>query len=417
MKILNIWLFLIVIAAGYLFQFLIAVNAPRAIFGDMTSYHEYAIAFTQGKYQGICCNKNPGYGVFLGVIYRFFGPGHPEALIAIQTGLNILSALLVYLASGKILGEKPATGALFLGLFNPLTAAYAGYRLSETVTLSLISWLVFLYSHLRTDKFRFGWLAVGFVSGLILFVRMQFYYFAAASYLLPLLFVRSFNNKLKYTALAATFFIIANLYSLTVNYHDFRAVSFNAPYHAFYGALYSNFFNDFRYPELTRDFDALNMDYSAVALEFFQTPYQNLHEFEAKYRQLFLQRIPNDWPAFLTNTLRNFVWMWDKYFLYVYEDKFLPYSAVIARITNLIFLVFGTVGIVGYRKSGGQGRKLLLALTLVLFVYISTMFTLVSNESRHALPFYPLLTFWAGGGINLFFNRIRCGGKLNPDTT
>ena len=169
-----------------------------------------------------------------------------------------------------------------------------------------------------------------------------------------------------------------------------------------------SFFMD-RYPELEKDLPKLNPTYYKINLDLNTTPYLYLSEKKKMYAALFWEKMKTDWPIFIKNTVRNVFFLWDKDHLFTYHDPFHPGDTLPLRAYNFGLFAFFFIGIGGYVKRKVKEKGFMdpiVLFTLGLFLYITLIFSPVTNETRHSLPFYPLLFLWAGYGINII------GGKL-----
>jgi hypothetical protein len=146
-----------------------------------------------------------------------------------------------------------------------------------------------------------------------------------------------------------------------------------------------------------------NLDplYTRVNLEFHTSNWTNIPSLNKKYNSLFWNEFPNKWKIYLLIWAKNIFWVWDKYFLIVFVDPFYPKSILPIRLLNMFLLVFSLIGILLLlKRKKTLERIIFLIATCSLFMYISLIFTIVSNETRHSIIFYPILMIWAAYGID-----------------
>ena len=91
-----------------------------------------------------------------------------------------------------------------------------------------------------------------------------------------------------------------------------------------------------------------------------------------------------------------------------YIDPYYPADKWILRAVNVTSLLLFLTGIYGYiRKQKGKIiNSPLIMYTLLFFLYITFLFPLLTNESRHSLIYYSLIYFWAGYGFLLIYNYV-----------
>ena len=128
---------------GLLFRLFLAFNAYNTIVFDAKGYSDFAIELLSGKWPIDCCAKNMGYGAFLAVIYNFFGIENLTAVRLVHIVIDLMSAALLYQTAKKIFNQKAALFSFIIYLFNPFTAAFTGLVLAETVSIFLVSLLLY----------------------------------------------------------------------------------------------------------------------------------------------------------------------------------------------------------------------------------------------------------------------------------
>ncbi|MBI3955017.1 glycosyltransferase family 39 protein, partial [Candidatus Gottesmanbacteria bacterium] len=357
--------------------------------------------FLKGGAVADCCNKGLGYSAFLAVIYFIFGPSNLAAVKLLQNVLDLTTAVLIYLTAAKFFSRKAALISMLFYLINPFTSAYTGILLSETLTLFYIVLIAFLVTR---SSFRHNvtlWFLCGIVSGLLVFTRITFIYFIFVFVIYLSSRLKSNLKLMMYFMLMFAFgFLVAVSYPIYANYAKFKAISITPPYNIYAGGLYLNFYND-RYAELFRDFDSVNPQFTQIFQEYNDASLEEISQLRKKFQTLFWEKFKNEWPLFIRNIVRNIFWMWDKYILYPYEDPFYPKDTFFLRWFNIGSIALYFMGVICYIKKSRKEsfNNPLLVFTVLLFFYMTFTFTLVSNESRHSLPFYGLIYLWVGYGM------------------
>lgn len=394
----KIFFFAFIVLFGFFYRLYLASFSYSTLVFDMLAYSRYARDILRGVWPISCCIQNVGYSVFLAGVYSLFGIDNIFAVRLIQVLLDLVTALIVYLIGKSIFGSKTAFISFVLYIINPFTSSYTGLVLAETVTLlfvSLIAYILHISAFLKRPAL---WLILGILLGLLLFTRHSFYYFSLVFILLLSFMVGKGVKRLKFILITLIGFLLASSYSLIGYYRNYHVISLVPPYSFMAGILYSDFFLG-KYPEV--EFHGIAPEYTQMAVEFNNTPLQDKKKYSQKYTALFWQKMKTDWPIFIKNISRNMFWIWDKDHLYTYVDPFYPSDRWVLRILNLGILGFSIVGIIKYirRIKCAFQKNLVLLLTVALMLYITFVFTLVSNESRHSLAVYSLVMLWAGYGL------------------
>lgn len=369
-----LWLLL----GGLLFRLFLAFNAYNTIVFDAKGYSDFAVQFLRGGWPIDCCAKNMGYPAFLAVIYAFFGIENLTAVRLIHVFIDLGSALLLWEVAKKIFPPRAAFFSFLIYLFNPFTAAFTGLILAETISIFFLLLMLCFIVNKR-------WFLAGASAGLLLFTRHSFYYF------LPVLFIILSLKNIRVLLVLIVGFLLASSYSLMVNYKTFGKLSLVPLYNLKYEIIYLNFYR-WKYPEV--EFQGELPEYGEVVQSYWNTPIEGKAAHSEKYKQLLLARLPGEWPVFVSNLAWNVLWLWDKDHLYTYVDRFYPEDRWPMRVLNIALILFWAAGMIK-----GKRREPVFLFSLLLFAYITALFPLLSNESRHTLVYYPLLSLWAGRGL------------------
>lgn len=390
--------FVILLIAGFIFRLFLASHAYDTLIFDALGYSDFAKDFLSGKLVIDCCAKNVGYSLFLALVYGIFGIENVWAVRIVHILLDLGSSALLYGISKKVFNESVANIVFVLYLFNPFTAAFTGLVLAETVTIFYLTLIAFVLTRPSLPRSAWLWFSLGLLFGLLLFTRHSFYYVIFVYlFLLSFLLFTRMKQRLQFLLIVFSGFFLVSSYSLYGYYTTFRKITLVPPYNLKYEIIYMNYYL-WHYPEV--EFKGIHPMYQEVVQGYWETPFEKKAEHSQKYKKLFLERLPADWPVFVHNIASNIVWLWDKDHLYTYADPFYPFDQWPLRILNGILFVCFAIGIIGY-AVGERTRALrqpLFLMSVLLFLYITFLFSLLSNESRHSLAFYPFLILWAGYG-------------------
>ncbi len=403
---------MILFILGFFFRLFLAFNAYDTLVFDAKGYADVAIDFVSGKLPIDCCAKNMGYGAFLAALYALFGVENLTAVRLVHIALDLVSALLLYQTAKKLFNQKAALFSFIIYLFNPFAAAFTGLILAETISIFLVSLLLYILSRSAFRTNVFLWFTFGVTAGLLLFARHSFYYFLFVFLaILGIGVVREFGAYRggKLVALLLVGFLLASSYSLIVNAKTFGKPSLVPPYNLTYEIIYLNFYR-WKYPEV--EFKGELPEYGQVVQSYWNTPIEGKAAHSEKYKQLLLRRLPGEWPTFLSNIAMNVVWLWDKDHLYTYVDKFYPADQWPMRILNIALIGMWGIGVI--REIKEKRKKILrepvFLFSMLLFFYIASLFPLLSNESRHTLVYYPILSLWAGNGLEQLIPFLSSSG-------
>jgi hypothetical protein len=303
----------------------------------------------------------------------------------------------------KMFGKRAAFFIMFLYIVNPFTSAFTGLKLSEIITIFYFTMIMFIISLSTFNKSKLIWFSWGIFLGLLIFTRQQYLFFVLITIL-----IFAFVFFEKFYKLFFIIFSIFGIFSICwylfiANYVQYKVITITPPYtDTWGGGFYSNFYNDSRYNEVANS-SQMNLTFVQLASQFHDIPLSDKLEYEKMYKTLFFQKIRIDWPIYLKNTLRNMLWLWDKEHLYQYVDRFYPYDKWSVRVGNIILLVFCVIGLVRYYLINQSNffRNKVVLFSLILFSYITIIFSLVSNESRHTIAAYSLLIYWSGYGLSI----------------
>lgn len=393
-----VWLLI----GGFLFRLFLAFGAYGRLVFDAKGYSDFAVQFLRGAWPIDCCAKNMGYPAFLSVIYALFGIENLIAVRLVHIAVDMGTAFLLWSTAKKMFSPRAAFFSFIIYLFNPFTAAFTGLGLAETLSIFLVVLLTCILSRPRFSSRSMLWFAFGVTSGLLLFTRHSFYYILFALFaVLAVLIVR----KLSFLPVVLVGFVLASSYSLIVNYNAFGKPSLVPLYNLTYEIIYLNFYR-WKYPEV--EFKGELPQYGQVVQSYWNTPIEGKAAHSETYKKMLLARLPNEWPVFVTNLGWNVLWLWDKDHLYTYVDQFFPADQWPMRILNIGLITLWAVGVIRFIREKGMRvfREPVFLFSVLLFFYITLLFPLLSNESRHTLVYYPILSHWAGYGLSFFMPYV-----------
>lgn len=404
----KIIIILLIILGAFLYRLILGSFAENRLLFDMIVYDYQAKEMIKGNLVADCCDHNMGYAAFLAPIYYFFTPDNITSLRVVQSLIDVITGLLIYIVAGNLFNKKTAAISSLIYLANPLTASYTGLKLAEIITLFMVTVVTLIISNTQFKNNLLLQLLFGVSLGLLLFIKSSLYYFVILLlFLILFLIFKTWKQKIFFLIFSLSGFLIASIYPLVSNYRWYNKVSIVPPYNVMgLGLLYLNFYNE-RFPELFNMGKEINPAFLKFMNEYSEATYPMVSVFKKKYEGLFLQKIRREWPLFIRNTVRNIFWMWDKNHLYYYADPFYPLDSWPIITGNIALFMFGVYGFIKYihKVKLNISHSPMIIYTATMFLYITFVFSLVSNESRHSLPFYPLLFLWAGYGIGMINSK------------
>jgi len=402
---------IIAIFLGFVYRIYLSSLAQSHPIFDMSAYHKYASAIAAGNLVTDCCLWNVGYSAFLAAVYKLFGSDNIIAVRTAQSIIDVSTAYLIYLIAAEKWGKQSAFPSLLLYLTNPLTASYAGLRLGEVITIFYITLLTYVITRKTFAKNFLLWLINGVILGLLLFTKQSLFFFVIAFNFTTALLILKRINKFLFLIISLSGLIISSSYTLLANYKNFQKLSLVPPYNNAWTQLYTSFYYS-HWPEIDSEYEqfkSYTSGYIQPWTEYKNATLEQKLELEVKNKLLFLRKLQKDWPIFIGNTTANIFWIWDKTHLYYYHDPFYPQDKLIIRTVNILWFVLFIIGFSIYIKEYKRNilKDELFLISIILFLYVTFFFTLVNNEQRLSLYFYPFIFLFGGLGITHIIDTIR----------
>ncbi len=418
-RLLAIGLFLI---AGVFFRLWLAALSPQPFIFDQVEYHRFALGILQkGLY--VEPARLYGYPLLVALLYRLTGSGNIAAWQTFQALLDSFTALLVFILARRLWRQElVAWLAYLLYLFNPTTSAYTGVLLSEvTGTFLLTALLLLVVLFFQTKKPYWFWL-VALFAGFLVQVRPVFLFFSVLVGLasvgwfltgkislkkkvwLSVIFLVLFTSSFWYTVVGNLVYF-KQLSPTTVDNLPVRElylslyVSGRAPYHAKNGY-------DVYPPEVMK----LYNEYSVLPQNS-----QERGEMAKKYWLLAQQKITADPEAFLFSRLGKFWYVWEKHYLFYYQETSNKLRDMAVYWGNATILIIGWLGMFHWGikqwRSRDSARRLLGGMVVILPVYVSLIHSVSLAEERYSLPAYPLIFVFASYTLVRLLRKLKIRTK------
>ncbi len=221
---LIIFLFAIILRVSYCFLFKENILYIQThVFGDTQDYIQIANNFLSGK--GLVSSpyriayRPPLYPLFLSGVYFLFGDGYWPIRI-IQSILDALTCIIVYLLGKRILNVQTGKIASFICAIYPFFIFFTGFELTETLFILLLVITIFLWLKVKDVSSIEKPIFAGVVSGLTILCRPSALLFVFLSF--AVLFFLWGKKGWQKIGILMTFTILTILPWSVRNFYHFR---------------------------------------------------------------------------------------------------------------------------------------------------------------------------------------------------
>lgn len=398
-------LFGLIFLVGFAYRYILGSRTEQHLVWDQVVYVEMAERLLSGQFAADCCTHGPGYSLFLALIFFLFGKGNLLAVRLVQAALDTLTGLIIFAVTRRLFTQKIAIVSLLLYLINPFTSSYTGLILAETVGSFLISLIAYMMSlsHLLTK--RFALIVFAFLLSYVGVTKYAFFYASILGLCIVIVILlrrRLFRECMFFIVTACIVFA----YPLMANVAVFGAYTVMPPYSDTTSLFYASLFMG-RYPELYSEFGKVSPEYAKVMEEYYHVAQYDTHafpNFRSTHKALLFEKLKTDRTAIISHVLQNNIWMWDKPYRTVYIDPLYPKWKRVFQGYNLASLLLAVVGL--WSAIHRKKSMYILLVTLFVLFYISGGLSLLTNETRVTIIFYPLLFLWAGVGLAYVLTKV-----------
>jgi 4-amino-4-deoxy-L-arabinose transferase-like glycosyltransferase len=398
------WFILFTLVLGVLLRLYFSGIAEREITWDSSWYYSAAVSMAKGVPAADCCNHGGGYPLTLSPILRVFGLQNTDSIRIFQILLDFATGILLAVVGWKVFGKKAGLAILFVYETNLLSPPYTGYILSELLSMAIIALLLYIVSRKSYGTRSALWMMTGMILGYLYFTKPAFFWYVPFLLVVFALFViQGLIRKFKFIVVCGVGVFLVSLLPLLMNYTVLRQVRVTPPGVTTWGALYQAWFEGIS-PEIAVDYREHDPRWVDVQNEYWYSGYKNIPVFDKKYKKLYLEKIQKELPSYIPIVVRNMIFLWDKRHLFISPSPYHPADVWPMRILNIIYFSFGAIGIVSYLRKKTKNIPVVVY-SLSVFVFMTLVFPLVTNMTRHSLPFYPLLLFWAGVSLGEIIMR------------
>jgi|GEM_PF-1720133 len=393
---------------GTLFRLWFINTTPQPFQFDQWEYYYFAVQMLKN---GIFAStaRLYGYPLFQVIIYKIHSIYSIQPVFVYQAIVDSLTAFLIYKWAKLLFRQKSVPWVAFaLYLFNPYTSAYVGVILSEVLGTFFTTLMLYLLTLFVLKKNPYVLLLLSITAGFLTQIRPAFLYFAIGSFIfcLYLFFKETIKTKLRMLLLieAIVLFVLPFLYTLWGNVLYFQEWTFTNVDHIPPRELYISVMVPNRAPyHQSNGFAAYPPEVMHLYREYSSPTNQKERALMGdKYFNLSKTVIINDPWLFVRQRLGKMFFVWEKHYLFYYQEPINQLRDVLVYWGNIILLVLGVSGLIMWCwKEKKQSKKfiLLAGVYAIFLVYISVIHSVSLAEERYSLPGYPLLFLFAGYAI------------------
>lgn len=377
---------------GLLFRLFLISQTPVL---DVFDQHVYRNLAREVYRTGVAIdpdNRTVYYPLIVAGIYKIAGVGNDRAVGVFQAILDTITGFLVYWCVRKLIKrESVALACLALYLFNPITASFTGFILTETVA-------TFLTALLLWSSFHHARFTRGVIIGLWSMVRLVF--FPVGVVLVVLLM---FFSRLSVLGFGAT--LLYPWYGQYVLQKKFSVLPVNTTTSRF--MLYEGLMVH-EWPEMLSEMRSLPPEVGQYMHWNFDPSDEARYKATAQeLGRVYVRTILADPVGFIRTRLTHVVRMWNKSHLFFYIDPWYLQDRFALQAGNALFLLASCIGIArAVSRRAWKEHPLFFAASAVMLVGSTLIFSLKPPEERLTVPLYPVLFVFVGFALRLFHKSV-----------
>jgi hypothetical protein len=403
------FLLLIGCIVAIVFRFWLINISPQPFAFDQYEYYKFALQILD---RGIFADSARlyGYPLLLAIIYKVFGLGNIQAVFVFQAMVDGLTALLIYEWAKLLFRQKSIPWIAFvLYIFNPYTSAYVGVVLSEVTGIFFTALFMYLFTLFWLKKKLVVFLLFSFVAGFLPQIRPAFLYFSGGLFVIGLC---SYWKK-RGVIIGILLFILPFLYVLWGNVVYFKEWKATNVDHIVERELFISVMVPNQAPyHMKSGYDVYPKEVMKLYQEYSVLPQskQERAEMGNKYLTQATEIIKNDPWLFIRERLGKMFFVWEKHFLFYYQEIPNRPRDILVYWGNILLLVFGAMGLIKWsieRYKKNRKKMVLPGVYAFLIVYISVIHSVSLAEERYSLPGYPLLFLFAAYSFVLLWKTVK----------
>lgn len=402
-----VWVGLLMLL-GFAYRIILNLLVPQPFVFDQDQYYGFVLGILKSGLHADAYRLY-GYPLIVAPIIALFGVGSPIPWTIFQSGIDVLTGLLVYGIACRLTGDiRIQMGVFVLYLLNPYTSGYAGSLLSEVVTIFLVTLIALLIIHVWEKKNRWVPLLLSFLLGYLPQVRPVFLYLTII-YIGVLVYQFRTQNRLIFLCLVL--YITPFTYTIFANSVYFGEASPVSVDRVFPRELYTSQFIGRGLAFTDTQFGVWPAE-ALRAWSEYSTPGTSLGRkaMAQKYMDLSLTRIRHDPWKFIHMRLEKMWYVWEKHFIFPFVMG--PSNWFTKALTywmNILLLLFAAAGLAfGLGKRESKHLRRFCRYTLFFLLYITVIHSISTAEERFTLPAYPLIILFAAYGfVALIMGKCR----------
>lgn len=394
---------ILLIALGFVFRIWIVGAFPQPFIFDQWEYHATAAnILSSPNHLYTSSYRMPGYPLILALVYSIFGMENTMAWIIAQICFELITATLVYLIALKIFRtDKIALLSLFLYVVNPFTSAYVGVRLTEAVTVMLLTLVIYLVLNFQKNKNPLILIILGFLSGVLPQMRPGYLYLDIL--ILLFLFIQMIRSqkiyKLKVVSIifTVTLFFSTFIFNIKANIASHGQMNLMTVDNLFIREFYISLFME--RPDVDVD---QPQEVRQIYMEYSLGNDPDVKNTRAdKYLKLAIKKVKSDPKEFILSRIRKLWYVWEKHRIFIYSEITNNTHKMIVYWTNVILLLSSLAGFLSWmqidmRKMRGGLGKVVGGLMIFLVLYTSILHAFTITSGRFSMPVYPMIILFAG---------------------
>ncbi len=405
---------ILLIALGFVFRIWVVGAFPQPFIFDQWEYHAAAtIILSNSNHLYAPSYRMSGYPLVLAVIYSIFGMENANAWIAFQILLDVTTAFIVFLIARLIFSKKKISYfVLFLYVLNPYTSGYVGVRLTEIVTVFILTCIIYLFLSYRKTKSPIIFLPIGLLCGILPQMRPGYIYLSLVMLFWVMWdFLKSkweINTKSWAVFIYICLFVSSFVYEVKANIVTHGQASVMTTDNLFVREFYISLFiekpdtNTLQPPEVRNIY----------------TEYSLGNDLEVrnaradKYLKLAIEKVKSDPQEFLLSRIRKLWYVWEKYWIFPYANPSGNMYKILVYWMNNILLMSSLTGFLYWMKTEIHKDKTGLKKTcwylmIFLVLYTSVLHAFTITSGRFSIPLYPEIILFAGYFYFQIFAKIQ----------
>jgi 4-amino-4-deoxy-L-arabinose transferase-like glycosyltransferase len=394
-----------VFCAGLILRLAFVLAYPQpAVVNDAAAYDAQAhdLAFKTGFWEGLKdarqFSKGPVYPLVLAAVYRTAGDHHP-AIRVFQAVVSSVVILVVYALAGMVFGRQVAWLSAVLTAIYPPFISYAGWLLTETLSVFLLAMFVWLLVRAATHGSKPLWVMAGASGGLLVLHRQEMLLLVVLSAVVMMWRLRAKRSWMGMFAAACALTVLPWTFRNALVLHRVILVSPGGGHPLWISTVETKGAEwDPRAPYMD-EYRALVQGADPVEADsrLRRDALRRIVEDPLGYLTLCVKRLPAFWLGGHSNT---FARLEDRVGSYLKEGRYLHVIVKLLMLAfNLGLMLLGGVGIVLAWRQPAEASRYAPVLALPIFVKAVTHVFLFATL-RYQVPIMSFMIIFAACALS-----------------